>query len=273
MFRSERQYISQVILFLYCSFTVFVLGYLVWNSFRTKKDVLTNTVGWPKEWSTQAYINIFKEDNFQLNIFSSVVILIGSLLLLIFLSSMVAYGLGMYTFRFKKGIQFYFLMGMMFPMQLGIVPIFMIVKNMGLMNSVWGVMLVMAAAISTPVLLLTNFFANLPRSLYESAKVDGAGEWTIFWKIMLPLASPIIVSICIVTSVGIWNNFFVPLVLLQNDNVKTIPLTIMKYTSNIMMNMDSALASSVLATIPILIAFFFFSNRVIEGVASGGVKE
>lgn len=273
MFRSERQYVSQVILFLYCSFTVFVLGYLVWNSFRTKKDILTNTIGWPKEWSLQAYIDIFKEDHFQFNIFSSVIILVGSIVLIILLSSMVAYGLGIYKFRFRQGIMLYFLLGLMFPMQLGIVPIFLMIKNMGLMNSVWGVMLVMAAGISTPVLMLTHFFAKLPRALYESAKIDGAGEWKTFWRIMFPLASPIIVSLCIVISVGIWNNFFVPLVLLQNDNVKTIPLAIMKYTSNLMMNMDSALASSVLATIPILIAFFFLSDRIIEGVATGGVKE
>jgi raffinose/stachyose/melibiose transport system permease protein len=186
---------------------------------------------------------------------------------------MVAYGIGVYTFKFKRFIMVYFLLGLMFPVQLGIVPIFLTIKNMGLINSVWGVILIMGAGISVPVILLTNFFANSPRSIYEAAKIDGAGEWTIFYRVMFPVASPIIVSLSIVSAVGIWNNFFIPLVLLQNENVKTIPLAIMKYTNNIIVTVDQALATSVLATIPILILFFIFSNKIIDSVATGGVKE
>jgi raffinose/stachyose/melibiose transport system permease protein len=90
---------------------------------------------------------------------------------------------------------------------------------------------------------------------------------------MFPLASPVIVSLCIILSVNVWNQFFLPLVMLQNDAVKTIPLAVMKYTGNILLSMDYALVTSVLATIPILILFFIFSDRIISGVASGSVKE
>jgi len=273
MFRSEKLYLSRIIITIYCLFTVFVLGYLVYNSFRSKQDVLTNTLGIPKEWSFDAYLDVFRVEGFHYNILSSVVILIGSLVLLIFLSSMVAYGIGIYTFKYKQVVTVYFLLGLMFPVQLGIVPIFLIIKNLGLINSVWGVVLILGAGISVPVLLLTNFFANLPRSLYEAAKIDGAGEWKIFYKVMFPIASPIVVSLCIISSVGIWNNFFIPLITLQNDDVKTIPLAIMKYTGNIMLYIDNAMVTSVIATIPILILFFIFSEKVIESVASGGVKE
>jgi raffinose/stachyose/melibiose transport system permease protein len=273
LLRTEKQYLSRIILAIYCSFTVFVLGYLVYNSFRSKRDILSNTLGFPKELSLNAYIDIFKSGGFHYNILSSVIILIGSICLLILLSSMVAYGIGVYTFKFKRFIMVYFLLGLMFPVQLGIVPIFLTIKNMGLINSVWGVILIMGAGISVPVILLTNFFANSPRSIYEAAKIDGAGEWTIFYRVMFPVASPIIVSLSIVSAVGIWNNFFIPLVLLQNENVKTIPLAIMKYTNNIIVTVDQALATSVLATIPILILFFIFSNKIIDSVATGGVKE
>lgn len=273
MQRSEKLFFSRTMITIYCSFTVFILGYLVYNSFRTKKDILTNTLGIPKEWSVEAYLDVFKFDAFHYNILSSLVILVGSLILLIVLSSLVAYGIGMYNFKYKRVVTLYFLLGLMFPVQLGIVPIFLIIKNMGLINSVWGVVLILGAALSVPVLLLTNFFADLPRSLYEAAKIDGAGEWTIFRKVMFPIASPIIISLCIISSVGIWNNFFIPLITLQNDNVKTIPLAIMKYTGNLLQHIDKAMVTSVIATIPIMILFFIFSDKVIDSVASGGVKE
>jgi len=90
--------------------------------------------------------------------------------------------------------------------------------------------------------------------------------------VMFPLASPVVFSICIIMSVQIWNQFFVPLIMLQSEAKKTIPLMIMKFTNNLMYNIDLAMAGSVMATVPILILFFIFSGRVLEGVASGGIK-
>lgn len=269
----KRLYISKLILWLFSCFTLFILGYLVWNSFRTKRDVLSNTLGWPKSFTFDGYVDIFRDEHFGIHIWNSVVVLVVTIFIIVALASMVAYGLGRYKFKFKQGVLLYFLVGLMFPVQLGIVPIFLIIKNMGLINSLWSVILILSAGISMPVLLLSNFFAGLPNALAESARLDGAGEWKTFYRIMFPLASPVIVSLCIILSVSVWNQFFVPLVMLQNETVKTIPLAIMKYTSNILMSMDYALVSSVLATIPILILFFIFSERVISGVASGSIKE
>lgn len=167
---------------------------------------------------------------------------------------------------------FYFLLGLMFPIQLGIIPIFIIIKNLGLYDTYWAVILVSAAGISMPVLLLTVFFETLPLAIYESAKIDGASEWTIFWRIMVPMAKSVIFSTCIIMSVGIWNQFFIPLVFLQREEMKTLPLEIMSFTRKIFNNIDLALASSIIATVPILIVFFIFSKQIINSVITGGVK-
>jgi raffinose/stachyose/melibiose transport system permease protein len=270
---SKRLYLSKTLLYIYSVFTLFILGYLVWNSFRTKQDVLSNTLGWPKEFTFDSYISVFRDQHFGTYIVNSVFILIMTIAIIIVLASMVAYGLGRYNFKFKQGFTVYFLVGLMFPVQLGVVPVFQMIKKIGLINSHWSVILVLAAGISMPVLLLTNFFKGLPDALVESARLDGAGEWKIFYRIMFPLASPVIVSLCIILSVNVWNQFFLPLVMLQDEAVKTIPLAVMKYTGNILLSMDYALATSVLATVPILILFFIFSERIISGVASGSVKE
>lgn len=270
---TKKLYATKIILWIYSSCTIFILGYLIWNSFRTKQDVLSNTLGWPKSFTLDSYIKIFRDEHFGVNIWNSVFILIMTIIIIVALASMVAYGLGRYSFKFKQGVMLYFLVGLMFPVQLGVVPVFLIIKKLGLINSPWSVILVLSAGISMGVLMLSNFFAGLPNALAESARIDGAGEWKVFYRIMFPLASPVIVSLCIVLSVNIWNQFFLPLIMLQDDAVKTIPLAVMKYTSNILLNMDKALATSVMATIPVLILFFIFSERIISGVASGSVKE
>jgi len=270
--KARGNYVSSAILWTYSGFTLFVLAYMTYQAFRSKKELLSNTFGWPDVFNLDGYKKLFAEADFLRYLFNSVWILAATLLVVILLSSMVAYGIGRFRFRFRNGLLVYFLIGLMFPVQLGIVPIFLLIRDMGLMNSQWGVAVVLAAGLSMPVFLLTTFFEKLPADLYESAKIDGAGEWTTFLRVMFPLASPVVFSICIIMSVQIWNQFFVPLILLQSEAKKTVPLMIMKFTNNLMYNIDLAMVGSVMATVPILILFFLFSGRVLEGVASGGVK-
>ncbi|OMF26512.1 hypothetical protein BK133_20370 [Paenibacillus sp. FSL H8-0548] len=270
--RPKRMIISSILLWSASLFTLFVLVYMTYQSLRPKKELLSSTFGWPKALNFDNYRKLFVEAGFFTYLLNSVLILVGSLAVVIILSTMVAYGIGRFQFRFKRGLLIYFLIGLMFPLQLGIVPIFLLIRDLGLLNSQWSVVLVLAAGLSMPVFLLTTFFEKLPKDLYESAKIDGANEWTTFYRIMFPLASPVTFSVCIIMSVQIWNQFFVPIIFLQSESNKTIPLMIVKFTNNMMFNFDLAMSGSVMATVPLLILFFFFSGKVMDGVASGGIK-
>lgn len=270
---AERHPLGFLMLGLYSLFTLFSMALLVYNSLRNKGDFLRNTLGVPKGLSFQNYQKLFVEENFLQYLGNSILILVVALVLLLMVASMVAYGIGRYHFKGKSLMLLYFLLGLMFPVQLGVVPVFLIIKGMGLFNSHWGVILVLSAGMSMPVLLLSIFFQGLPLSVYEAGKIDGASEWCIFCRIMLPMATPVLFSAGIIASVSIWNQFFIPLIFLQKEDVKTFPLAIMKYSRNMLYSVDLALASSVVATIPIQIAFFFFSKRILSGVAIGAVKE
>ncbi|THF82169.1 carbohydrate ABC transporter permease [Cohnella fermenti] len=270
--RPKRTPLSAAILWLYSLLTLLLLGYMTYQALRPKKELLSATFGWPKHLGLGNFRKLFVEAGFFTYLLNSALILFGSLAIVVLLSTMTAYGIGKFRFRFKGGLLLYFLIGLMFPVQLGIVPIFLLIRDLHLLNTQWSVILVLASGLSMPVFLLTTFFAKLPHDLYESAKMDGANEWTTFVRVMFPLASPVTFSVCIIMSMQIWNQFFVPLILLQSESRKTIPLMIMKFTNNVLYNMDLALAGSVMATVPLLILFFFFSGRVIEGVAAGGVK-
>lgn len=269
---SEKHCIGFFVLGAYSLFTLFTILLLFYNSIRDKSDFLKNTMGIPKSFTLANYYNLFAGGKFHRYIFNSVLILALSLLLLIAVSSLTAYGLGRYRFKYKKGFLLYFLLGLMFPVQLGILPVFLIIKNLGLFNTYWSVILVLSAGISMPVLLLTTFFENLPAAIYESGKMDGASEWKIFCTIMFPMATPVIFSTCIIMSVSIWNQFFLPVIFLQNEEIKTIPLAIMKYSRKMLYSIDLALASSVVATVPILIVFFIFSKQILSSIIAGGVK-
>lgn len=264
--------VINILMWIYTTVIVGILGYLLYNSLRSRSDILSNTLGIPEEISLNNFIRLFVNDSFHKYFFNSVIILIASLFLLIFLSSMVAYGLGRYKFKFNSQLRVFFLLGMMFPVQLGIVPIFVFMQDIHLVDTYFSVILLLGTAISMPVLLLTNFFTKLPNELYEAAVLDGAGEWKIFLKIMFPLARPVVFSVGIVTSVQIWNQFFIPMLFLQSEANKTIPLLIVKYTKQLFNNIDLALAASVLSTVPILIVFFIFSKTILESFASGGIK-
>lgn len=264
--------LAKAFLWCYSGFTFFLLIYLVYNSFRTKQDFLGNTLGVPEEFTLENYARIIFKDHFFRYFANSVIILVVSLALLILISSLTAYGIAHYSFPMKRAVRIFFLIGMMFPVQLGVVPIFLLMNSLGLVDNLLSVILVAATGISMPVFMLTNYFSRLPREIYEAAVIDGAGEWTAFFRVMFPMAQPVVMAVCITNSVSIWNQFFMPLIFLQSDVKKTVPLLVTKFTNNLVMNVDSALAVSVLATVPILILFIIFSQNIIDGITAGAVK-
>lgn len=264
--------VVNVFMWLAALFIILLLAYLMYLSFREPADVLSNTLGVPETFTINNYIRVFINQSFHRYFINSVIILVFSVLLLVILSSFVAYALGRYKFRGNGFLRIFFLLGMMFPVQLGVVPIFLLISDMNLMDSYTAVILILGTSISMPVLMLTQFFADLPDDIYESATVDGAGEFTIFFKIMFPIAQPVVSAVVIINAVNIWNQFFIPLIFLQSENKKTIPLLLEKYTGNLLVNIDYALAASVLSTIPILIFFMIYSRKVLASYMSGAVK-
>ena len=239
----------KLFLWIYSSFTFFMLVYMMYHSLRPRQDILSNTFGKPEKLSLDNYIKLIVKDHFFRYFGNSVMILAVSLALLVFISSITAYGIARYRFKGRKFLRVYFLVGLMFPIQLGIVPVFQIMKNLNLINHPLSVILVSAANISMPVFMLTDFFAGLPREIYEASLIDGAGEWMTFRKIMFPMASPIVFSVCITVSVQIWNQFFLPLIFLQKDVAKTVPLLVVKYTGKLINTMDLAMAVSTLLSL------------------------
>lgn len=201
---------------IYCLIVVFLLAVTLLASFKTKSDLVYNTLGIPKVFTLDSYITVIKEDRFYRNFINSIIITALSIVSIAVVASLTAYGLSRYKFRFSEAMQTYFLLGLMFPIQLGILPIFIMLRSLNLINNYLGMVLLYTANLSFPVFVLSMFFKTLPVSLHESAKIDGAGEFAIYYKIMLPLTRPIMATIALLSFINIWNDFFMPLVFLSH---------------------------------------------------------
>ena len=246
---------------------------MIYQSLRPRQDILSNTIGKPKSLSLDNYIKLITKDHFFRYFGNSVMILVVSLALLVFISSITAYGIARYQFKGRKFFRIYFLIGLMFPIQLGIVPVFQIMKQLNLINNPLAVILVSAANISMPVFMLTDFFAKLPKEIYEAAVIDGAGEWLAFRKIMFPMAQSGIVTVTIFNFINIWNEYFLSLIFASSDKLKPVApglygmINSMKYTGD----WAGMFAAVIIVFLPTFILYIFLSEKIIGGV-TGGIK-
>ena len=271
--QSALSWLATVVLTLYCLIAIFLIGNLILSSFKTKTDLVYNTFGFPKSFTLDNYKKVFIEDNFIRYFYNSIVITSLSILSLLFVSSMTAYGIARYKFKFRNVLEMYFLLGLMFPIQIAILPIFIILRGMHLINTYWGMILLYTANLPFPVFIFSQFFRDLPTALHESAIMDGAGEFRIFRLIMMPLSKPVIFTVALISFVQIWNDFYLPLVFLSKKTVRTVTLGIYHYLSNFLAYWNYVFAAASAALIPIIIVFFIFSEQIISGLVTGSIKE
>jgi raffinose/stachyose/melibiose transport system permease protein len=269
--KGTRWIISIVLLF-YTTCTIFVLVATVLGSFKTKSDLISNFTGWPKEFSLANYQTILFKDNFGRYFLNTTILTLCGTAGCIFLSAMAAYGIARYSFRGKSFLTSYFLIGLMVPIQVSVLPLFIILRSFGLLNHLLGMILVYASGISMSCLIFQKFFATVPKELEESAHMDGCNDFRIFVEIILPISKPILSTMALISAIGNWNDFYMPMVLLGTKNVRTLTLTIYYYIKQFTKYMGESMAAVVVTLIPILLLYFLFSSQIVEGLTSGAVK-
>ena len=228
------------------------------------------------EWRN--FSNAWTKGSFDRYFFNSILITSTTVIVTTFLAAMAAYALSRFVFPGAKGIYFYFLAGLMIPLQLAIVPLFFQLRGMGLLDNRFGLFLVyLAFGFPFSIFVLTGFFRSLPASLHESALLDGATEFQAFWHVMLPLARPGLITVAIFLFLGNWNEFFVAFMTISGrggDNIQTLPLGLAKITivSNYRSDWGMAFAGLVLMMLPTLIAYIFLQKHLTKGITAGAIK-
>ena len=271
--KSGWKTVISIILIIYSLITVFLVGETIASSFKTKIELVDNLIGLPKEPTFINYFTVFVKEGFGRYIMNSISLVAISLILLIIVSSMLAYGMAQYTFKGKKFLQAYFLIGLMMPVQLSILPLYLMLSRLKMTNSFLGLALVYAANLSFSFLVFNQFFLQLPQAMIESAHMDGASDMCIFWKIVVPISKPVFSTVGLLQFVTIWNDFFLPMVFLPKKNAHTLTLAIYSYTGNFLKNWDKIFAAATIALVPILIIYFLFSEQIVAGLTAGSTKE
>lgn len=271
--KSGWKTVISIILIIYSLITVFLVGETIASSFKTKIELVDNLIGLPKEPTLANYFTVFVKEGFGRYIMNSISLVAISLILLIIVSSMLAYGMVQYTFKGKKFLQAYFLIGLMMPVQLSILPLYLMLSRLKMTNSFLGLALLYAANLSFSFLVFNQFFLQLPQAMIESAHMDGASDMCIFWKIVVPISKPVFSTVGLLQFVTIWNDFFLPMVFLPKKNAHTLTLAIYSYTGNFLKNWDKIFAAATIALVPILIIYFLFSEQIVAGLTAGSTKE
>jgi raffinose/stachyose/melibiose transport system permease protein len=262
---------------LVCLVTVVLFVTVFISSAKPSTEIFRNIWALPQKWTLYNYEYLIQH-SFLVYFLNSTLVMVGSIALTLFLASMVAYGLGKFSFKGNRLIYGYFILGLLFPARVAIVPLFNIVHLFHLYDNLFGITLLYAAAMSIPVFVLTNFLSTVPNSIMESAKIDGAGHFRIYWQITMPLIQPAIGALIPLTAIGLWNDLFYPLVFIHSDLKKTVPLGVLGYYSGRNGGFDMskygiAFAAISASIIPMLLLYIFGASRIIENITQGSVKQ
>jgi raffinose/stachyose/melibiose transport system permease protein len=247
--------------------------YVFSNSLKPFAEILTNTSALPKVLEFQNYINAFEKLDF-LKVFSnSLIITISSNIVLIIFCSMAAYMLVRTKKKVSNVIFMTFVAAMIIPFQSLMIPLMKTAGNFGLLNSIWGlVIMYLGFGSGMTIFLYHGFIKGIPVELEEAAIIDGCSRFGVFWRIVFPLLKPITVTIVILNSLWIWNDFLLPSLVLQDPELRTIPLATFFFFGQYTKQWDLALAALVMGIVPLLIFFFAMQKHIIKGITSGSIK-
>ncbi|MCE4049985.1 MULTISPECIES: carbohydrate ABC transporter permease [Bacillaceae] len=247
--------------------------YVIANSLKPFAEILTNTSALPKVLQFQNYVSAFEKLDYLKVLSNSLIITIASNIVLVVFCSMAAYMLVRTKKKISNIIFMSFVAAMIIPFQSIMIPLIKTAGNLNLLNSIWGlVIMYLGFGSGMTIFLYHGFIKGIPVELEEAAIIDGCSRFGLFWRIVFPLLKPITVTIVILNSLWIWNDYLLPSLVLQNPELRTIPLATFFFFGQYTKQWDLALAALMLGIIPLLIFFFAMQKHIIKGITSGSIK-
>jgi alpha-1,4-digalacturonate transport system permease protein len=225
----------------------------------------------PDSINLDNYTTALESFNFFVYLRNSVIVVAGATLLTLVINSMAAYAFAKFNFRGRDVLFLITLATIMIPLQVILIPVYLVTSQLGLVNTLWG-LIIPVAATPTGVFLLRQYMLTIPDELIEAARIDGAGEFRIFWSVVLPLCRPALAVVAIFSVVWRWNDFLWPLVVAQNESVYTLPVAIARFAGQQVVPFNLILAMSVVTMVPVIIVFLFAQKQIVKGIATTGLR-
>ncbi|GHJ52793.1 carbohydrate ABC transporter permease [Micromonospora chersina] len=267
---------SHGFLLLWGALTALPLLWMFISSFKSDAEILSDPWGLPGALRFENWSRAWTEAHIGRYFLNSGIVVAGSLTLTMLFGATAAYVFARYEFRGRQVVYYLFVGGMMFPVFLALVPLFFVVRNAGLFGTWTGLILVYAAySLPFTVFFLTAFFRTLPTSIAEAALIDGCGHFRLFFRVMLPMARPGLISVAIFNFLSHWNQFILPQVLMQGDDSKWVlaqGLTALAVSQGYQGDFSGLFAGLTIATLPVLAVYVAFQRQIQTGLTAGQLK-
>ncbi|WP_329010602.1 carbohydrate ABC transporter permease [Micromonospora rifamycinica] len=242
------------------------------GGFKDNGQLSTNPLGLPDPWVPSNYLDIVTAGVFWRNVGNSVFIALASTFVVVAAAAMAAYVFARFAFRGREFLVTLFAIGLMFPFAVAILPLFILLRGMGLLDNPLGVILPQAAfGLPITIIILRQFFRTIPGEVEEAATLDGCGPFGFFWRVLLPMARPALATVSVLALVSSWNNFMLPLVVFTDQSWWTLPLGVQAFQGQYSDDTAKVLAYVVLSMVPAL-GFYAIAERQLIGGLSGSVK-
>ena len=266
--------VATIVLGLVALFWVSPLLLLVTTGLRPLSDFVANgPLSWPSAWTGQNFRDAWAIGKFGDTYRNSAVLLLVKVPLGVLLSAMLAYALAKLNMRFRRTVMFVVFLGLTIPIYITIVPVFIMLRSAGLTDNIFGLVgPYLAFGIPLETLILQSFFRQIPDSIIESARIDGASASRIFFTLVLPLSLPALITVAILDAVATWNEFLFALIILSSDTNKTIPVGLLSFQGQFSNNNTGLAAGILIAVVPILVAYALLQRWIVGGLTAGAEK-
>lgn len=262
-------YVLSLVLVLIC---VTPVVYIIIGGFRTNSQITRDPAGMPNPWNFENYKTVFASNTFWSELVNSLIVSLGTMVGVVALALMVSFVIARYRFRLNKALYSLFAAGMMFPITVAIMPLYLLLRNLHLINSHLGIVLPQIAfGLPQAIIIMVPFLKSIPLELEEAAELDGCSRLGFFFRMVLPLSGPGVATVAILTFVSNWNAYMLPLFLLNDSSKYTLPLGVQMFSSQHSVDTAQVLAFTSLSMIPALICFTIFQKKIVGGLA-GAVK-
>ncbi|HEY8547129.1 MAG TPA: carbohydrate ABC transporter permease [Acidimicrobiales bacterium] len=249
------------------------VAYAVLGGFRTTGQIADRPVGLPDPWVFDNYREILASDTFWQQLRNSVVVAAITMGVVVPGGSLAAFALARLSFRGREAVYTLFTLGLLFPLTVAILPLFITLRSVDLLNSPLGVALPQAAfALPMSIIVLRPFFRAIPVELEEAAAIDGCGPFGFFWRIALPMSRPVLATVSVLVIVASWNAFVLPLVVLNDPKMWTLPLGVTNFSTQYSSDTARVLAFTSLSMVPALVFYVIAERQIVSGLASGALK-
>jgi raffinose/stachyose/melibiose transport system permease protein len=249
------------------------VAYAVIGGFKDPAQLAADPVGLPNPWVTSNYTDTLTSASFWRQLANSTIIAAISTSLVVLFAAFAAFVLARREFPGREVVYTLFTLGLLFPAAVAILPLFILVRDLGLLDNPLGIALPEAAfGLPLTILILRPFFRSIPTELEDAAAIDGCSSFGFFWRVLLPLSRPVLSTVAVLAIVYSWNQFLLPLVMLSTESNWTLPLGVTNFSTQYTTDTARILAYTTLALIPALVFYVFAERQLVGGLTSGAVK-